>query len=65
MMAQHQSRRLSRLEEQHGPAQPFKPCHRVIGYSRPELDAQAAELIASGAADASDDFVYRLIVPAR
>jgi hypothetical protein len=40
----------------------FKPCHRVIGDSREECEAQRRGMIEAGQAGESDDFFFRVIV---
>ena len=60
-MATNHWRRLDRLEEIHTPNGP-ECWHRVIEHSEAELGQRMNEMISSGEAKATDDFVQRLIV---
>jgi hypothetical protein len=52
--------RLRKLEG--GAPETFKPCHRVIGDSAQECEAQKRQMIEAGRADELDEFVFFVIV---
>lgn len=62
IIVSNHGRRLDRLEEIHAPGERPERWHRVIGHSDVELEERMKEMIASGEAEPTDGFVYRLIV---
>ena len=52
--------RLRKLEG--GAPEAFTPCHRVVGDSAEECEAQRLDMIEAGRADELDEFVFFIIV---
>jgi hypothetical protein len=52
--------RLRKLEG--GAPETFAPCHRVVGDSAEECEAQKLKMIEAGRADELDEFVFFVIV---